>query len=180
MPISADPVSMISFESTVNALLYEFLNALFDGAQHSVGAFGNQSFPDCEINFHQIPLTQSNEKPEITITWLSSQRLRDHWGIGTGGDPDKVVEDQLSLMLWVRATGDTKRSDCVLVSDLLHAVFNNARVTMELAEKGMHGFRASTSRLVSGEGGGKNQSATGYDMRQLRLSFTVTAVRGLE
>jgi len=179
VPLTKPAVSALSLEMSINNLWQEFLSGLFDGGNHTIGTNASTLFPECEINFQQSPLTQGGSKPEITLTWLSTRELRSKWDEKDGGGVDKRVEDRLVWMLWVRATGGNKVTDCRRVSDLLHGLLTNPAAMVSFGEKGLTGFRASTPRLVPGEGSGASSKKSSYAMRQLSVSASVTYFKGI-
>lgn len=179
MTLTKPAISVTDFEKSVNDLWYEFLNGLFGGETvadrtHNVGRFQNVEFPECKIGFQRSPIVQGENKPEILITWLKTAKFKCFWANRDDGI-DKIADDKLSWILWVKASGNNRRSVCRGISDKLYFVLNNRSATKPLVEKGLYGMCASTPMLVT-----ESSTSIPYEVRNLSVESWCRFELGLD
>lgn len=181
MTLTSPAISATDFEKSVNDLWLEFLENWFDGQTHNVGRFQNVEFPECNIAFQQSPIVQGENKPDITITWLTNSTPKCVWDLRRdgSGEPDKVAEDRMSWIMWVRASGENRRLTCRNISDKLYLLMNNRSATKSLVEKGMYGVESTTPMLIGSRRYDDRTGVTSYDMRHISVSAWVRFEKGL-
>lgn len=156
MSLNASPITELTSESAVFALLNEWLAGYFDGGTHDVGSNAAVKFPRVNRAFNQSAPAQPMHEfkntdldAEIRVVILPRSESVDPLTLG------KLATDYVLLNFWVSAKKPGQGQSEYLVeqiAQLLKALLTNPDTRYALAEKGITHLRpAPISPLPSAD-----------------------------